>query len=51
MNKGIFFIPVNEQNKENNILFDEIISETIDAEKLGLTEAFFGEHITDKHLH
>ena len=49
MNKGIFFIPVNDQNKKNDVLFDEIISQTIEAEKWGIKEAFFGEHITDKH--
>ncbi len=49
MNKGIFFIPVNDQNKKNDILLDEIILETLYAEKLGLTEAFYGEHITDRH--
>ena len=31
------------------MLFDEIISQTIEAEKWGIKEAFFGEHITDKH--
>jgi len=49
MNKGIFFIPINDQNKKNDLLFDEIISKTINAEKWGLNEAFFGEHITDRH--
>ena len=49
MDKGILFIPVNNQEKKNDILFDEIISETIDAEKWGIKEVFFGEHITDKH--
>ena len=49
MNKGIFFIPLDDQNKQNDLLFDEIIDQTITSEKLGLSEAFFGEHITDKH--
>jgi alkanesulfonate monooxygenase SsuD/methylene tetrahydromethanopterin reductase-like flavin-dependent oxidoreductase (luciferase family) len=49
MNKGIFFIPINKQDKENDILLDEIVSETINAEKFGIQEAFYGEHITDKH--
>ena len=49
MNKGIFFIPVNDQNKEPDSLFDEIIEQTINAENWGLAEAFFGEHITDRH--
>ena len=49
MKKGIFFIPVNDQNKRNDLLFDEIIAQTLNAEKWNLHEAFFGEHITDKH--
>lgn len=49
MKKGIFFIPCNDQHKESDILFDEIIQQTLNAEKLGISEAFFGEHITDKH--
>ncbi len=49
MNKGIFFIPVNDQNKKNDVLFDEIINQTVNAEKWGIKEAFFGEHITDRH--
>ena len=49
MNKGIFFIPLDDQDKQNDLLFDEIIDQTIESEKLGLNEAFFGEHITDKH--
>ena len=49
MHKGIFFIPLDDQNKQNDLLFDEIIDQTITSEKLGLSEAFFGEHITDKH--
>ena len=49
MNKGIFFIPVDDQNKKNDVLLDEIISQTLNAEKWGINEAFFGEHITDKH--
>ena len=49
MRKGIFFIPINDQNKEPDLLFDEVIEQTINAENWGLEEAFFGEHITDKH--
>lgn len=49
MDKGILFIPVDERNKKNDLLFDEIIDQTINAENLGLIEAFFGEHITDKY--
>ena len=49
MHKGIFFIPVNDQNKKPDSLFDEVIEQTINAENWGLAEAFFGEHITDRH--
>ena len=49
MNKGIFFIPVNDQTVRNDIIFDQVISETTFADKNGFTEAFFGEHITDLH--
>ena len=47
MNKGIFFIPVNDQTVRNDIIFDQVISETTFADKNGFSEAFFGEHITD----
>ena len=49
MKKGIFFIPCNDQNKKNDILFDEIIEQTLKAEQLGIAEAFFGAYITDRH--
>ncbi len=49
MNKGIFFIPIDKKDKKNDILLDEIITETINAEKFGIKEAFYGEHITDRH--
>ena len=49
MNKGIFFIPVNDQTVRNDIIFDQVISETTFADKNGFSEAFFGEHITDLH--
>ena len=48
MNKGIFLYRSTIKTK-NDVLFDEIISQTIEAEKWGIKEAFFGEHITDKH--
>ena len=44
MKKGIFFIPCNDQNKKNDILFDEIIEQTLKAEQLGIAEAFFGDY-------
>ena len=47
--KGIFFIPVDNKQKEQDTLLDEIIDQTIKAEKWGLNEVYFGEHITDQH--
>ncbi len=49
MNKGIFSIPVYKKNVSMDLVIDEIIGQTIQAEKWGLDEAFFGEHITDMH--
>ena len=49
MNKGIFFIPIDKKNKKPDVLFDEIINQTVISEKWGLNEAYFGEHITDMH--
>ena len=30
-------------------VIDEIVSQVVEADKWGINEAFFGEHITDKH--
>lgn len=49
MKKGIFSIPVYKKNISMDLVIDEIIGQTIQAEKWGLDEAFFGEHITDMH--
>ena len=49
MKKGIFSIPVYKKNISMDLVIDEIIGQTIKAEKWGLDEAFFGEHITDMH--
>mgnify|MGYP006092403061 CR=1 FL=1 len=49
MNKGIFCIPVYDQDVNFQQVLDEVISYTIEADKYKFKEAFFGEHITDKH--
>ena len=49
MNKGILFIPIDKKNKKPDVLFDEIINQTIISGKWGFKEAYFGEHITDMH--
>ena len=49
MNKGLFSIPVYSQNVSMDTIFDEIIEQVINGEKWGISEAFFGEHITDRH--
>lgn len=49
MNKGLFSIPVYNQNVSMDKVIDEIVSQVVEADKWGVNEAFFGEHITDKH--
>ena len=49
MHKGIFSIPVYKANEPMFKIFDEVTSQVINADKWGVNEAFFGEHITDKH--
>ena len=49
MNKGVFFIPIYKQNKPYYEIIDEVIQSTINCEKNGMAEAFFGEHLTDRH--
>lgn len=49
MNKGIFSIPVYNQNIDFQTILEEVISYTIKADEYNFNEAFFGEHITDKH--
>ena len=49
MKKGLFSIPVYSQHVAMNKIFDEITYQVVNGEKWGLSEAFFGEHITDKH--
>ena len=49
MDKGLFSIPVYNQNVSMDKVIDEIVSQVVEADKWGINEAFFGEHITDKH--
>ena len=49
MNKGLFSIPVYNQNISMDKVTDEIVDQIVNADKWGLKEAYFGEHITDKH--
>lgn len=49
MNKGIFYIPLHQQNKDFSAILDEI-KETIKfVDNKKFSEVFFGEHLTDKH--
>ena len=49
MNKGLFSIPVYSQEVTMSKIFDEVADQVVNGEKWGLNEAFFGEHITDRH--
>lgn len=49
MNKGIFYIPVYNQEKKLSDITDEILATIKYADKNNISEAFFGEHLTDKH--
>ena len=49
MKKGLFSIPIYNQNIPLDQITDEITQQVIDSEKWGIKEAFFGEHISDKH--
>ena len=49
MNKGIFYIPVYNQEKKLSDITDEILTTIKYADKNNISEAFFGEHIADKH--
>ncbi len=49
MNKGLFSIPVYNQDYSVSEVSNEVITQVINADKWGLNEAYFGEHITDKH--
>ena len=49
MDKGIFSIPVYNQNTPMTKMLNEVIDQVVKADQWGFSEAFFGEHITDKH--
>ena len=49
MNKGIFSIPVYDQDVDFEKILNEVVSYTVKADQLNFSEAFFGEHITDRH--
>ena len=49
MKKGIFFIPVYKKSENLHKILSEVKDQVIQGEKFGLNEAFFGEHITDRH--
>jgi hypothetical protein len=49
INKGIFNIPLNSQNVPSSEVLSEAIDSVVLADKFGVDEAYFGEHITDKH--
>ena len=49
MNKGIFSIPVYKSSTNIQTVLDEVYNQVINADNWGINEAFFGEHITDKH--
>ena len=49
MEKGIFSIPIYKQNISFENVLKEVTDYTVEADKLGIDEAFFGEHLTDKH--
>ena len=49
MEKGILSIPIYKQNVSLENVLKEILNYTIEADKLHIDEAFFGEHLTDRH--
>jgi len=49
MNKGILSLPIYNQNTPFDQVLDEVLEAVINSERWGLNEAFFGEHIADKH--
>jgi hypothetical protein len=49
MNKGLFSIPVYSKEFSMNKMLNEVIDQVVKADAWGLSEAYFGEHITDKH--
>ena len=49
MNKGLFSIPIYNQEISMEKMLNEVINQVVKADQWGLQEAYFGEHITDKH--
>lgn len=49
MKKGIFYIPLYSQKKNFSEILDEIKETLLFADKKKFSEAYFGEHLTDKH--
>jgi hypothetical protein len=49
MNKGLFSIPIYSQEISMEKMLNEVINQVVKADQWGLQEAYFGEHITDKH--
>ena len=49
MKKGIFYIPLYHQRKDFSEILEEIKESLQYADKKKINEAFFGEHLTDKH--
>jgi len=49
MKKGIFYIPVYKQEKKLSDIIDEILTTIKYGDKNNISEAFFGEHLSDKH--
>jgi len=49
MNKGIFYIPLYQQKKDFSEILDEVKETLLFVDKKKFSEAFFGEHLTDKH--
>ncbi len=49
MKKGIFYIPLYSQDVPSNKILKEITNSIIYCDKNKIDEAFFGEHLTDKH--
>jgi alkanesulfonate monooxygenase SsuD/methylene tetrahydromethanopterin reductase-like flavin-dependent oxidoreductase (luciferase family) len=49
MEKGILSIPIYKQGVSFENVLEEVKDYTVEADQLGIEEAFFGEHLTDRH--
>lgn len=49
MNKGLFSIPLYGQDVSMSKIAEEITHQVVSADNWGLDEAYFGEHLADKH--